>query len=133
MYSSQARPLSSTAPSVGALRLPQLPHSLSNTNIVGLKRVQRNAQQDGCCTERPVGSGANLGHSVLGEVVDDARLETDVRVDNEQGAEDRVGDGVKRAGGERCNCEGDQTSGDDSGLLLALWGIIMSCCSLLLC
>jgi hypothetical protein len=36
-----------------------------------------------------------------------------VRVDNEQGAEDRVGDGVQRAGSERRNCEGDQTGGDD--------------------
>lgn len=113
MYSSQVRPLSSTAPSAGALRLPQLPHSLSDTNVVGLERVQRNAQQDGRCTERPVGGGANLGHSALGEVVDDARLEADVRVDNEQGAEDRVGDGVQRAGSERRNCEGDQTGGDD--------------------
>lgn len=122
MYSPQARPLSSTPPSVGALRLPQLPHGLSNTNIVGLERVQRNAQQNGCCTERPVGGGANLGHSALGEVVDDAGLEADVRVDNEKGAKDRVGDGIQRTGSERCNCKGNQTSGDNPGLLLALCG-----------
>src|SRR5690242_17181639 len=117
MYSSQGtspeNPFSSTS-----LRRPEPPDSLGNTDIVGLERVQRNAHKHCSGTQSPVGGGAGLGHAVLGEVVDDARLEADVRVDDQEGAEDGVGDGVQRAGGEGGDCEGNEAGGDDSGGVL---------------
>ena len=116
MYPSQAlsytaeRPLCSSVP----LRRPEPADSLGNTDIICLKRVQRNAHEDGCCTQRPHSRGTDTGHAVLGEVVDDARLEADVRVDDEQSAEDRVGNGVQGTSGEGGECEGNQAGGDDS-------------------
>lgn len=41
-------------------------------------------------------------------------LETDVRVDDKERAENSVHDGVEGAGGERSNGERDQTDGDES-------------------
>ena len=53
-----------------------MPHpldSLGDTDIVGLERVQSYAEGDGADTEGPVGSRANLGDTLLGEVVDNTR------------------------------------------------------------
>lgn len=52
-------------------------------------------------------------------------------VHDEQGAEDRVGDGVQRAGGEGRDGEGDQASGDESGALL-VGNLVCSVCPCLL-
>lgn len=121
MYSTQATsPSPKTSLSRTALCCPKLANSLCDTDIVCLKRVQRNTKKDGSSTESPHSGVTNHGHALLGEVVDDARLETDVRVDNEKGAEDRVGDGVQRAGGEGGDCEGDEAGGDDPRILSAL-------------
>lgn len=114
------------SPQKKPLCCPELANSLCNTNIVCLKRVQRNAEKDGSAAERPHGYVADHGHALLGEVVDHARLEADVRVDDEQGAEDRVGDRVQRAGGEGGDCEGDETGGDDPGKLSALLAVVLS-------
>lgn len=104
---------------------PELANSLCNTDIICLERVQRNTQKDGSRAERPHGRITDHGHTLLGEVVNDARLETDVRVDDKKGAEDRVGDGVQRAGGEGGDCEGNETGGDDPRILSALFAAWM--------
>lgn len=108
---------------------PELADSLCDTDIVCLERVQRNTEEDGCATERPHGRVTDHGHALFGEVVDDARLETDVRVDDEQSAEDRVGDRVQRASGEGGNCEGDEAGGDDPATLSALLAVDVPFCS----
>lgn len=125
MYSTQATVSPPETASRIRLRFPELANSLCDTDIIGLKRVQRNAKENGSSTERPHGRVADHGYALLGEVVDDARLETNVRVDDEQGAEDRVGDGVQRASGEGCDCEGDETSGNDPRTLSALLAVSM--------
>lgn len=100
------------------LRGPQLADSLCDANIVCLERVQSNTHKHGPGAESPHGRVADEWHTLLGEVVDDARLETNVRVDDQQGAEDRVGDGVQRAGGEGRNGERDEAGGDDPRVML---------------
>jgi hypothetical protein len=108
---------------------PELANSLCDTDIVCLERVQRNTEQDSCATECPHGCVTDHRHTLLGEVVDDARLETDVRVDDEQGAEDRISDGVQRASGEGGNCEGNETGGDDPATLSAPLAVDVPFCS----
>lgn len=92
---------------------PELANSLCDTDIICLERVQRNTEEDSSATERPHGRAADLRHALLGEIVDNAGFEADVRVDDEESAKDRVGDGIQRAGGKWGNCEGNETSGDD--------------------
>jgi hypothetical protein len=108
---------------------PELANSLCDTNIVCLKRVQRNTEEDSCATERPHGRVTDHGHALLGEIVDDARLETDVRVDDQKCAKDRVGDGVQRASGEGGDCERDETGGNDPATLSALLAVDVPFCS----
>ena len=61
-----------TLPSVGALRLPQLPHSLSNTNIVGLELVPTPANHEDGQEVEPVAELAELGDAPRREVVGNA-------------------------------------------------------------
>jgi hypothetical protein len=50
-------------------------------------------------------------HTLGRKVIDDARLESDVRVDDESRAEHSVGDGIKGARGERSDGKRYQGSG----------------------
>ena len=108
---------------------PELANSLCDTDIVCLERIQRNTEEDSGATERPHGRVTDHGHALLGEVVDDARLETDVRVDDQKSAKDRVGDGVQRASGEGGDGERDETGGNDPATLSALLAVDVPFCS----
>lgn len=44
-------------------------------------------------------------------------LEADVGVDDKEGTESSVHDGVEGAGGERSDGQRDQTGGDDAGII----------------
>lgn len=52
--------------------VPELLDSLRDAHIVGLERVERNTESDGREPQRPHGDAAEKGHTVLGEVIDDA-------------------------------------------------------------
>jgi len=52
--------------------MPQPSHSLGNTNIVCLERVECKTKGDGSNAQSPGGSHAGLGNAMLGEVVNDA-------------------------------------------------------------
>jgi hypothetical protein len=53
--------------------MPHSRHSLGNADVVCLERVQRQPEQESAGSKGPVGSVADAGNALLGEVVDDAR------------------------------------------------------------
>jgi hypothetical protein len=55
------------------LSMPQPCNSLSDAHIVGLKRIERNAECDGSNSESPHSGLANGGNTLGGEVVNNAR------------------------------------------------------------
>ena len=56
---------------VSRLCLPHSLNSLCHTNIIRLELVQSDGCGEGEDTEEPVAERAGLGHTLLGEVVDD--------------------------------------------------------------
>lgn len=82
------------------LCLPNTLDSLRDTDVVCLKLVQTNAYSQGGGVQSPPEQLAQTGVSLLGDVVDDDGLETDVGMDEDGGAEDRVHGGVEGAGSE---------------------------------
>lgn len=123
---------------------PDTTQSLGHTNIVCLELVQTDGGGEGECAQEPVAGGAELGHTGRREVVDnggpggemldcdfqicrsrvDLRelrdsagrllLESDVRVSDNQRAQDGVHDGVEGASGEGSEGERDQADADQS-------------------
>jgi len=57
---------------IGLLGLPDSLDALGETDIVCLELVEANAGEDGGGVESPHGELAGLGHTLGGEVVDDA-------------------------------------------------------------
>ena len=55
-----------------SLSAPQPRNQLGDANVVRLEGVQSKTEGDGTGAEGPVGSGADLGDTLLGEVIDDA-------------------------------------------------------------
>ena len=93
---------------------PDTTQSLGHTNIVCLELVQTNSGGEGECAQEPVAGSAELGHTGRREVVDDGGLESDVRVGDDQRAQDGVHDGVEGTSGERSEGERDQADADQS-------------------
>lgn len=54
------------------LSVPEPLHSLGDTDIVCLERVEGNTHGDGGDAQSPHGNGTGEGNAVLGEVVNDA-------------------------------------------------------------
>lgn len=96
------------------LCLPDLLNSLGNTNIVGLKLIQSHADGDGRQVQAPPEDLSQAGVAGLGDVVDDDGLEANMRVQQDGGAQDGVGGGVERAGGEGSNGEGHEAGGEEA-------------------
>lgn len=96
------------------LCLPEPPDSLGNSNVVGLKLVQSHADSDGRKIQAPPEDLSQARVALLGDVVDDDGLEAEVRVQQEGGAQDGVGGGVERAGGEGRNGERHEAGGEEA-------------------
>ena len=84
-----------------------------------LKLVEANARKQSCESQHPHPSCLHLGYPVVWEIIDDASLETNVRMDEDRGAEDRVGQWVERATDEWGESERDQTGGDKSVIVVS--------------
>ena len=89
-------------------------YSLRQTNIIGLKLIQANSNKNSRCLQCPVEQFSRLRNSLCGEVINDAGLEPNVRMDENSTAENRIGCGVQGSGGEWCNRERDQSSGNET-------------------
>lgn len=83
------------------LSLPEPLNSLRNTNIIRLKLVQPNQHQHCGALETPHECLPHGWMLAFGDVVDDNGFEPKVRVDDDSGTENCVGDGADGAGGER--------------------------------
>lgn len=83
-----------------SLSLPHPLDCLRNTDIIRLELVQTNADRQRCEVEKPHEGLVKTGEAVLGDVVDDDGLETDVGVKEDGAAEDGVHGRVERAGSE---------------------------------
>lgn len=94
--------------------LPNSLDSLRHANIIRLKLVQSNTNQDRRCPQSPPHKHSCLRQSFPGNVIDDDRFETNVRVDEDGTAKDSIHCGIQRPGCEWCNCEGDETGGDQT-------------------
>ena len=53
------------------LCLPHSPKSLCHTNVIRLELVQSNSRRESEDAKEPVAKRTGLGHTLLGEVVDD--------------------------------------------------------------
>lgn len=94
--------------------MPQLADELGDADIVGLKLVQAQADEGRDSVEAPGESLAGGGEALLGDVVGDEDLEAEVGVDEQEGAQDGVGGGVERAGGEGSDGQGHDAGGDEA-------------------
>lgn len=92
--------------------MPHPRNHLSHTDIRRLKLVQTQGDEGGSGVEAPHNTRADLGHALLGQVVDDDVLEAEVGVDDDEGAEDGVHDRVERPGGEGGHGQGHQAEAD---------------------
>lgn len=95
-------------------RLPHPLDSLRDTDVIGLELVQTHKGEHGEAIEQPEQTVAHAGHAPLGEVVGDAGLEADVRVSDDEGAEDGVSGRVEGGAREGGDGDGDQGGGDES-------------------
>jgi hypothetical protein len=82
------------------------------TDIVGLKLVDSPDTGTRSSSQSPLGKESKERHLSLVNVVDDARVKSDVRVDNEGGGQDGVDDGLSRRDRDRamlamCSSFGD--------------------------
>lgn len=96
------------------LSLPHPLDGLRNTNVVGLKLVQANADGQRGEVEPPPEEPTEVGPGLLRNVVDDDLLEAHVGVQQDGAAEDGVEGGVERAGGEGGDGEGDEAGGEQA-------------------
>lgn len=96
------------------LGAPDSLKTLSKTDIVCLELVETNTGGDSGEVQCPHEGLAGLGNTVSGEVVDNASLEADVRVDEDGRDEETVKDGVEGAGSEGSNCQGNETGRKDA-------------------
>lgn len=83
-----------------SLSLPDPLNSLRNTHIICLKLVQSNQHQHGDTLKTPHERLPCGRVFVSGDVVDDHGFETKVRVDDDSGTENCVGNGANGARGE---------------------------------
>lgn len=74
--------------------------SLDQANVRRLELVQTYTSQDGGCVQKPVAGPAQVGVSLLRNVVDNDGLDTHVRVDEQGSGEQGIQGGVQGAGGE---------------------------------
>lgn len=98
----------------GDLSFPHPLDSLCQTNVVGLKLVQTDANQDSGGVEGPHGELAGLGETAVGDIVDEDVLETGVRVHEDCAAESGIEHGVQRTGSERSDGQGDEAGGEQT-------------------
>jgi hypothetical protein len=96
------------------LCLPKSLDSLSDTDVIGLKLVQANADGDSRQVQTPPEELSQAGVGSLGNVVDDYGLEADVRVQEDGRAQDGVGGGVERTGGKGRNGERHEAGGEEA-------------------
>lgn len=96
------------------LSLPHPLDSLCQANVVGLKLVQTDANQDSGGVEGPHGELAGLGETAVGDIVDEDILETGVRVHEDCAAESGIEHGVQRTGSERSDGQGDEAGGEQT-------------------
>ena len=116
------------------LCLPHSPKALRHTNIIRLELVQSNGRGESEDAQEPAAKRTGFRHTLLGEVVDDGCpglsvshissppflgvifnvLESNVRVEDQERAESGIRDGVKAAGSERSDTQGNQANCDES-------------------
>lgn len=116
------------------LCLPHSPKALRHTNIIRLELVQSNGRGESEDAQEPAAKRTGFRHTLHGEVVDDGCpglgvshissppflgvifnvLESNVRVEDQERAESGIRDGVKAAGSERSDTQGNQANCDES-------------------
>lgn len=87
---------------------------LGNTNVVGLKLVEAVGDEKSESSQNPGQKCTHTGNAPGREVVNDASIEANVGVNDEQTAENRVGNGIQRASSEGSDAERDESSRDES-------------------
>jgi hypothetical protein len=82
---------------------PDSLNGLGYTNVVRLKLVQSNTNNNCCQFQTPVESLSDLWHTPLWNVISHKSVKTDVRVDEDGTAENGIGGRVERASDEGCD------------------------------
>ncbi len=93
---------------------PQLADQLRQADVVCLKLVQAHAHQRRDAVQRPCQCLAPAREPLLRDVVCHQHREAEVRVHQQQRAQDRVQRRVERAGRKRCQRQGDNSDGDEA-------------------
>lgn len=94
--------------------MPQLADKLRDANVVRLKLVQAQAYERRDRIQAPGQAPGRAWEPPLGDVVGDEHLQAEVRVDEQQRAEDGVGGRVERAGGKGRDGQGHNACGDEA-------------------
>ena len=101
MLKEETSPNISVCCSSALIRSRQQAQADGLTDIVGLKLVYSPDTGTGSGSQSPLGELSEEGHLSLVNVVNDTRIETDVRVDDQRGGEDGVDNGLDETEEER--------------------------------
>lgn len=96
------------------LSVPDSLDTLGEADVVCLKLVEANTSKNSGGVQPPHEALAGLGDTLAGKIVDNARLEADVRVDENGRDEDGVHDGVEGTRGKGSNGQRDQAGRNEA-------------------